>query len=147
MDAIYEMIAAPPKKTMWGETPTKIDVGEAETQQSSQEQSSQQEQPLTEETHPGETDDGSYLPKPDARQSPNFETSSEKDREEDEDMGKSMVGLASELGIESERTDDEDEEETGPRTKRADQNTHQADASAKQKKTTHQPRRIQKNKH
>ena len=45
------------------------------------------------------------MPTPDARQSPNFETSSEKGPEE-EDMGESLAELSSELGIEEEKTDD-----------------------------------------
>ena len=83
------MLATPPKRTTEEdeeaeeeeaeeeeEKPTKIDVANA--------MQSSQEQPPTEETHPGKTEDESYLPKPDASQSPNFGTSSEKDQEEDD---------------------------------------------------------------
>ena len=86
-EASYEVLETPPKKDKSpgnnatdeeentataddAEKPTKIDVAEA-TQSS-------QEQPPPGETRPDETDDGISLPTPDARQSPNFVTTSEK---------------------------------------------------------------------
>ena len=117
MDAIYEMIATPPKKTTEEEAPpTMIDVEET-IMQSSQEQSSQPEQQLKEEINPDKTDDGSCLPTPDARQSPNFETSSEQ-TEMRTKTWKRLEELASDLGIEAGKTDGEEDEETEPRTKK-----------------------------
>ena len=111
----YEMISTPPKTTTSEEAPpTKIDVGE--TTQSSQEQSSQPEQ-QKEEINPDKTDDGSCLPTPDARQSPNFETSSEQ-TEMRTKTWKRLEELASDLGIEAGKTDGEEDEETEPRTKK-----------------------------
>ena len=105
-------------------------MGETETMPSSQEQSSQKGKLAPGETYPEKTDDESYLPTPDARQSPNCETSSEKGPEED--LWKSISELAAELGIKAEKADDEEEEETGRREK-ADRNMHQSDAAPEQK--------------
>ena len=56
-------------------------------------------------------------------------------------MGKILEDLASELGIEARKTDDEEDEGIEPKTKKAVRNTHQAEAEAREEKTTHRPRR------
>ena len=91
MDTGYEMIATPPKKITSEEVPpTKIDA--EEILRPSQEQPSQPEQQQKEEINPDKTDDGSYIPAPDERQSPNFETSPEKDHDDGEDLEKKHRG-------------------------------------------------------
>ena len=67
-----------------------------------------------------------------------------KDHDGDEDMGKSLSELSPDRGIEEGKTDDEEDEGTEPKTKRADRNTHQAEAAAGEEKTTHRPKRSQK---
>ena len=98
-EAIYEILATPPKidkgpensateeeeantaTATAKERPTRIDPTDA--MQSSQEQSP------PEATHPDKVDDGSYMPTPDARQSPHFETASDKTQKKMTTWGKS----------------------------------------------------------
>ena len=117
MDSGYDVIATPPKKTTSEEVPP-IKIDEGEKLNPSQEQSSQPAQQQREAINPDKTDDESYLPTPDARQSPNFETSSEKDHDGD-DVAKSLEELSPDLGIEAGKTDDEKGEGTEPKTEKS----------------------------
>ena len=111
------MIAPPPQKTTSEEVqPTKIDA-EA-ILHPSQEQSSQPEQQQQEEINPDKTDDESYLPKPDARQSPNFETAPEKITMRTQTWKKAQKNYPPELGIEAGKKDDEADGGTEPKTEK-----------------------------
>ena len=56
--------------------------------------------------------------------------------------GERLAELPSELGISAGKTDDEEDEETGTGKKKiTNRDTHQPEAEAGEKKTTHQPKR------